>query len=163
MASGGFVPSCDAWLSGWDPAFSQRLAERGWLGLTLPREYGGGGRSSLDRYVVTGELLAAGAPVAAHWIADRQIGPSLLRYGSEVQRQRFLPGIVRGEMYFGTGMSEPGRARISPRSAPEPNASAGLHAGASAAADHHQVVGVARGVRRRGLLAGAAGRTRLCP
>ncbi|MGH3225801.1 MAG: acyl-CoA dehydrogenase family protein, partial [Streptosporangiaceae bacterium] len=108
IASGGFVPSCDAWLSGWDPAFSQRLAERGWLGLTLPREYGGGGRSSLDRYVVTGELLAAGAPVAAHWIADRQIGPSLLRYGSEVQRQRFLPGIVRGEMYFGTGMSEPG-------------------------------------------------------
>ena len=107
IASGGFVPGCDAWLSGWDPAFSKRLAERGWLGLTLPSEYGGGGRSSLDRYVVTEELLAAGAPVAAHWVADRQIGPSLLRYGSEVQRQRFLPGIVRGEMYFSIGMSEP--------------------------------------------------------
>lgn len=61
----------------------------------------------MDRYVVTEELLAAGAPVAAHWVADRQIGPSLLRYGSEVQRQRFLPGIVRGEMYFSIGMSEP--------------------------------------------------------
>ena len=107
IASGGFVPGCDAWLSGWDPAFSKRLAERGWLGLTLPSEYGGGGRSSLDRYVLTEELLAAGAPVAAHWVADRQIGPSLLRYGSEVQRQRFLPGIVRGEMYFSIGMSEP--------------------------------------------------------
>jgi acyl-CoA dehydrogenase len=107
IAGGGFVPGCDAWLSGWDPAFSKRLAERGWLGLTLPSEYGGGGRSSLDRYVVTEELLAAGAPVAAHWVADRQIGPSLLRYGSEVQRQRFLPGIVRGEMYFSIGMSEP--------------------------------------------------------
>ena len=107
IASGGFAPGCDAWLSGWDPAFSKRLAERGWLGLTLPSEYGGGGRSSVDRYVVTEELLAAGAPVAAHWVADRQIGPSLLRYGSEVQRQRFLPGIVRGEMYFSIGMSEP--------------------------------------------------------
>jgi acyl-CoA dehydrogenase len=107
IASGGFVPTCDAWLSGWDPAFSRRLAERGWLGLTLPSEYGGGGRSPLDRYVVTEELLAAGAPVAAHWIADRQVGPSLLRYGSEVQRRRFLPGIVRGEVYFSIGMSEP--------------------------------------------------------
>jgi len=77
VASGGFVPTCDAWLSGWDPAFSKRLAERGRLRLTLPSEYGGGGRSSLDRYVVTEELLAVGAPVAAHWIADRQIGPSL--------------------------------------------------------------------------------------
>ena len=47
---------------------------RGWLGMTIPTEYGGHGASPLDRYVVTEELLAAGAPVAAHWIADRQIG-----------------------------------------------------------------------------------------
>lgn len=107
IASGGFVPSCDTWLSGWDPSFSKRLAARGWLGLTLPAEYGGGARGSLDRYVVTEELLAAGAPVAAHWIADRQIGPSLLRYGTEAQRRRFLPAIARGEMYFSIGMSEP--------------------------------------------------------
>src|ERR1700733_14882592 len=107
IASGGFVPGCDAWLSGWDPAFSKRLAERGWLGLTLPSEYGGGGRSPLDRYVITEELLAAGAPVAAHWISDRQTAPSLLRYGTEQQKQQYLPRIARGECFAAIGLSEP--------------------------------------------------------
>lgn len=107
LASGEITPRCDVWLSGWDPAFSRRLAERGWLGLTLPTEYGGYGRSTLERYVVTEELLAVGAPVAAHWIADRQIGPSLLRFGTEAQRQRYLPRIAAGECFFGIGMSEP--------------------------------------------------------
>ena len=72
--AGRFVPACDAWLSGWDESFSRRLAERGWVGMTIPREYGGHGRSALERYVVVEELLAAGAPVAAHWISDRQVG-----------------------------------------------------------------------------------------
>jgi acyl-CoA dehydrogenase len=57
--------------------------------------------------VVTEELLAANAPVSAHWIADRQSGPLLLRFGSESQRERFLPGIARGETFFSIGMSEP--------------------------------------------------------
>jgi hypothetical protein len=74
QAAGTFTPRCDGWLAGWDEPFSRRLAERGWLVLTLPRRYGGHGRSTLDRFVVTEELLAAGAPVADHWIADRQIG-----------------------------------------------------------------------------------------
>ena len=107
LAASAFVPRCDAWLSGADPAFSRRLGVRGWLGMTWPRRYGGGERSPLERHVVIEELLAAGAPVAAHWIADRQTGPLLLRYGSEEQRQRFLPGIARGEVYFAIGMSEP--------------------------------------------------------
>jgi alkylation response protein AidB-like acyl-CoA dehydrogenase len=106
-AHGGFVPHCDVWLSGWDERFSRELGGRGWLGMTLPVEYGGHGRSTLERYVVTEELLAAGAPVAAHWIADRQIGPSLLRFGTEWQKQRYLPRIAAGECYFGIGMSEP--------------------------------------------------------
>ena len=75
--AGRFVPACDAWLSGWDESFSRRLAERGWVGMTIPREYGGHGRSALERYVVVEELLAAGAPVAAHWVSDRQVGPNL--------------------------------------------------------------------------------------
>ena len=88
-AAGRFVPACDAWLSGWDTAFSRRLAERGWVGMTVPPEYGGPGRSALERYVVIEELLAAGAPVAAHWVSDRQIVPNLLRYGSETLKRRY--------------------------------------------------------------------------
>jgi alkylation response protein AidB-like acyl-CoA dehydrogenase len=106
-AVGGFVPRVDSWISGWDEQFSRRLADRGWLGMTIPTQYGGHGRSHLDRYVVTEELLAAGAPVAAHWVADRQVGPSLMRYGTDEQRQRYLPGIARGEIFFAIGMSEP--------------------------------------------------------
>ena len=100
-------PRADTWLSGWDERFTREVATRGWLGMTIPTEYGGHGRGALDRYVVTEELLAAGAPVAAHWVADRQIGPSLLRFGTESQRQRYLPGIAKGEVFFGIGMSEP--------------------------------------------------------
>src|SRR3954468_13794705 len=106
-AAGAWTPRADVWLSGWDERFTKELGRRGWLGMTIPVEYGGHGASPLDRYVVTEELLAAGAPVAAHWVADRQIGPSLMRFGTEAQRQRFLPGIVAGEVYFGIGMSEP--------------------------------------------------------
>jgi alkylation response protein AidB-like acyl-CoA dehydrogenase len=106
-AAGSFTPRCDAWLCGWDARFSAKLAARGWVGMTLPAEYGGHGRSPLERYVVVEELLAAGTPVAAHWIADRQIGPTLLRYGTEEQKQRYLPRIARGECFFGIGMSEP--------------------------------------------------------
>lgn len=107
LAAGTFTPSVDAWLSRWDEKFTTALAERGWLGMTVPVEYGGHGRSFQERFVVTEELLAAGAPVAAHWIADRQIVPSLLKYGTEAQKQHFLPRITAGECYFGIGMSEP--------------------------------------------------------
>ncbi len=91
----------------YDPAFSRRIGARGWLGMTWPRQYGGHERSMLERLVVSEELLAASAPVAAHWIADRQSGPLLLRYGSEAQRKAYLPGIARGEIFFSIGMSEP--------------------------------------------------------
>ena len=102
-----FEPSCDAWMRKPDPAFSRELGRRGWIGMTLPRRYGGGGRSFVDRFVVTEELLRAGAPVAAHWIADRQIAPTVLRYGTERLRQEILPGICRGELYVCAGISEP--------------------------------------------------------
>jgi alkylation response protein AidB-like acyl-CoA dehydrogenase len=107
LAAGAFTPTVDAWLSGWDENFTAALAARGWLGMTVPVEYGGHGRSFVDRFVVTEELLAAGAPVAAHWVADRQIVPSLLKYGTQAQKSEFLPRIVRGECYFAIGMSEP--------------------------------------------------------
>lgn len=107
QAAGTFVPECDAWIAGYSPEFSQKLGAQGWLGMTWPKKYGGGERPSLHRFIVSEELLAASAPVAAHWIADRQSGPAILRYGTEAQKQRFLPAIARGECYFGIGMSEP--------------------------------------------------------
>ena len=92
---------------GFDPDFSKKLGARGWIGLTWPKRYGGQERSFLERYVLLEELLAAGAPAGAHWVAERQSGPLLLRFGTEAQRERFLPSIVRGETYFAIGMSEP--------------------------------------------------------
>lgn len=106
-AAGKFVPYADTWLSRWDEDFSKALAAKGWVGLTVPEEYGGHGRSFNERFVISEELLAQGAPVAAHWIADRQIVPNLLKYGTEEQKQKYLPAIARGESYFGIGMSEP--------------------------------------------------------
>lgn len=94
-------------MSSFSPEFSQALGARGWLGLTWPKAYGGHECSALERFVVTEELLAAGAPVAAHWVAERQSGPLLLRYGTDDQKQRLLPGIAAGEIYFSIGMSEP--------------------------------------------------------
>jgi len=97
----------DCWLTAWDEGFTRALAERGWLGMTIPIDYGGHGRSHSERFVVTEELVAAGAPVAAHWIADRQIVPSLLKYGTESQKRQYLPAIARGDCFFAIGMSEP--------------------------------------------------------
>jgi alkylation response protein AidB-like acyl-CoA dehydrogenase len=95
-----------SWM-GFDAAFSRKLAARGWIGLTLPAEYGGGGRSAFARFVLVEELLAVGAPVSAHWIADRQSGPLILKYGTESQRRFYLPRICRAEAFFCIGMSEP--------------------------------------------------------
>ena len=95
-----------SWL-GFDRDFTRKLAARGWIGITWPRAYGGGEQSALVRHVLVEELVAIGAPVLAHWIADRQSGPLILRFGTEAQKQRYLPAIVRGEACFAIGMSEP--------------------------------------------------------
>ena len=93
---------------GFDAAFSRKLGQAGYLGLSLPKEYGGVGRGPFTRFVVVEELLSAGAPVAGHWIADRQSGPLILHYGTEEQRRFYLPRISKGEALFCIGMSEPG-------------------------------------------------------
>jgi len=105
-AGGVWLPDGLSWW-GRNPALSRTLGKAGFIGMTWPRVYGGSERSYLERYVVTEELLAAGAPTAFHWFADRQIGPSILRYGTEEQKRRFLPPIARGELSFAVGMSEP--------------------------------------------------------
>lgn len=95
-----------SWM-GFSAEFSRRMAERGWVGLTLPREYGGASLNAFSRFVLVEELLAAGAPVSAHWIADRQSGPLILKYGTEAQRRFYLPKICAAEAFFCIGMSEP--------------------------------------------------------
>lgn len=95
-----------SWM-GFDAEFSRALARQGWVGLTLPREYGGGGQDAFHRFVLAEELLARGAPVSAHWIADRQSGPLILKYGSQRQREFFLPKVCAAEVFFCIGMSEP--------------------------------------------------------
>jgi alkylation response protein AidB-like acyl-CoA dehydrogenase len=104
----GWEPAVDSWLGQWDEGFSARLGDAGFVGMIIPAAYGGHGRSHLHRYVVTEELLAVGAPVAAHWVADRQVTPGLLAYGSEEQRERLLPRIAAGRFYSSIGMSEHG-------------------------------------------------------
>ena len=100
------VQKAESW-TGHDAEFSRSVGRRGWLGMTLPKEYGGHGRTALERYVVLEEMLAAGAPVGLHWIGDRQSAPLILRVGTEEQRQTILPKVAAGEAFFCIGMSEP--------------------------------------------------------
>lgn len=106
LAAGRFTPHRNSWGTR-DPEFSRRCGERGYIGMTWPKRYGGHERSALERYVMIEEMLAAGAPVGAHWVADRQSGPNILRNGTETARQQILPQIAAGRCYFAIGMSEP--------------------------------------------------------
>jgi len=106
LPRGSFAPGLGM-AAGRDQAFSRALATRGWLGMALPRRFGGAERSVVDRFIVVEELLRWGAPVRHHWVADRQTGPLILRYGSGALCERFLPAICRGEVSFSIGMSEP--------------------------------------------------------
>jgi butyryl-CoA dehydrogenase len=103
---GAFKPARNSWNT-YDPEFSRKCGARGWIGMRWPKQYGGHERSALERYVVTEEMLAGGAPVGAHWVADRQSGHQILRYGSERARQLLLPKIAAGTCFFAIGMSEP--------------------------------------------------------
>jgi alkylation response protein AidB-like acyl-CoA dehydrogenase len=106
VAAGSFTPKRNSW-SSFDADFSRKCGERGFIGMTWPKQYGGGEKTALERYVMTEEMLAGGAPVGAHWVADRQSGHQILRYGSERAKQTILPRITSGTCYFGIGMSEP--------------------------------------------------------
>ncbi|MBK1875033.1 acyl-CoA dehydrogenase family protein [Marinobacter sp. 1-3A] len=107
IRGGGFVPVADCWCAGVDRNFSRKLGQKGWIGVTWPREYGGQELSALHRYVITEELLAVGAPVHAHWIADRQSGPLILASGTEDMKRNILPRIAAGECFVALGLSEP--------------------------------------------------------
>jgi alkylation response protein AidB-like acyl-CoA dehydrogenase len=97
----------DSWINGFSAEFARELGSRGWIGLTWPTEFGGGGRPAIDRLIIGEELIAAGAPIAAMWFADRQMGPALMTYGRPDQQAEFLPAMLAGESTWCIGMSEP--------------------------------------------------------
>jgi alkylation response protein AidB-like acyl-CoA dehydrogenase len=97
----------DSWINGFSKEFAREMAGHGWIGMTWPTEFGGGGQPAINRLIVGEELIAAGAPIAAMWFADRQMGPTLIAYGSADQQAEFLPGMLSGETTWCIGMSEP--------------------------------------------------------
>jgi alkylation response protein AidB-like acyl-CoA dehydrogenase len=97
----------DSWINGFSKDFAKVMADNGWIGLTWPTEFGGGGRPPIERLIVAEEMIAAGAPIAAMWFADRQMGPTLIAYGRPDQKAEFLPKILSGETTWCIGMSEP--------------------------------------------------------
>ncbi|MEE8419320.1 MAG: acyl-CoA dehydrogenase family protein [Dehalococcoidales bacterium] len=107
IKQGTFQPSCDAWIQGFSPEFTKKVAAKGWIGLTWPVEYGGQGKNHIDRLILSEEMLRYGAPAACHWFADRQIGGAIINYGTDEQKKEFLPKIIAGEAYVGLGLSEP--------------------------------------------------------
>ena len=103
-----FGRSNDSWINGYSKQFSKELAGHGWIGMTWPdNPYSGPARPAIDRLIVGEEMIKAGAPIAASWFADRQMGPALLAYGTPDQQAAFLPGIVAGDTTWCIGMSEP--------------------------------------------------------
>jgi alkylation response protein AidB-like acyl-CoA dehydrogenase len=104
---GTFVPKPDVWMTAHSLEFTRKVAAKGWIGLNYPKEYGGQGRSWMDRLILTEEMVRYGAPTALHWFGDRQVGRSILAYGSEEQKRELLPKIIKGEASFALGMSEP--------------------------------------------------------
>ncbi|MFP6664496.1 MAG: acyl-CoA dehydrogenase family protein [Deltaproteobacteria bacterium] len=86
--------------------FIAQLAERGWLGMSWPREYGGQERSGIYDFILTETLARFGAPQPGKSIGI--VGKTIIRHGSDFLKRKFLPQIIRGEIEFAIGYSEPG-------------------------------------------------------
>ena len=84
----------------------RQLGRDGWLALGWPAEYGGQNRSVLDQLIFTDEAAIAGVPVP--FLTINTVGPTIMRFGTPEQKQRFLPQIAAGEVHFSIGYSEPG-------------------------------------------------------
>ena len=107
IQKGTFQIMVDACVTQHSREFSKKVGQRGWIGITWPKEYGGQERSYLDRLILTEEMLRYGAPTADYWMADRQTGPAIIAYGSDAQKKEFLPGIIKADIVFAGGLSEP--------------------------------------------------------
>ena len=97
----------DSWINGFSKEFAQVMAGEGWIGMGWPKEHGGQERPPIERVIVAEEMISAGAPIAAMWFADRQMGPSFISYGTPDQQAEYLPQMLSGESTWCIGMSEP--------------------------------------------------------
>ncbi len=97
----------DSWINGFSKDFARIMAAEGFIGMGWPVEYGGHDRPPIERVIVAEEMITAGAPIAAMWFADRQMGPTLIAYGTKDQKERYLPAMLAGESTWCIGMSEP--------------------------------------------------------
>ncbi|HEX4217486.1 MAG TPA: acyl-CoA dehydrogenase family protein [Acidimicrobiales bacterium] len=87
------------------PRYIRRMGEDGWLGLGWPREYGGQARGPIDQMIFVEESHWAGVPLPL--LTLNSVGPTLMALGTEEQKTRILPGILRGEVHFAIGYTEP--------------------------------------------------------
>ena len=85
--------------------FRRKLAENGWLTMSWPEEHGGAARSFEDQYLFQEACNYVGAPTAT--VAVQQVGPTLMQFGTDEQKERFLPKILSGEDAWCKGYSEP--------------------------------------------------------
>ena len=102
-----FGRSTDSWINGYSEEFAKVMATEGWIGMGWPTEHGGRARPAIERVVVAEEMISVGAPIAAMWFADRQMGPSIIAHGTAEQQVEYLPGMLAGETTWCIGMSEP--------------------------------------------------------
>ena len=84
----------------------RQMGEDGWLGIGWPEEYGGQGRSAIEQFVFFDESMRAGAPVPM--LTINTVGPTIMNFGTDEQKDFFLPRILRGEIFFAIGYTEPG-------------------------------------------------------
>ncbi len=89
-------------------AWHKRMYEGGWVGLNWPKEYGGRGATLIERVIFTEECMRLGAPPLVNGIGTNMVGPMLMHYGTEEQRQRYLPHILSSDEIWCQGFSEPG-------------------------------------------------------
>ena len=87
--------------------WTAKLFAGGWICASWPAEYGGKGLSLLQQVVLNEEFARASAPLRADFFGDTLVGPTLLQWGTEEQKQRFIPGILKGEIAWCQGFSEP--------------------------------------------------------
>ena len=84
----------------------RQIGADGWLGIGWPKEYGGQGRSMVEQLIFTDVAAVAGVPIP--YLTLNTIGPTIMQYGTDAQKEYFLPRILRGELHFSVGYSEPG-------------------------------------------------------